>query len=148
MNALRVLYVDDEPDIREIVEMSLGLDPEFEIRTCDSGANALAAAADWFPSVILLDVMMPVMDGPTTLVHLRQNPHTMGIPVLFMTARAQTREVQHFISLGAQGVVAKPFDPLTLAPLVRSHLLAAAVGGALVAVTRDLDQPVSDVGLH
>jgi CheY-like chemotaxis protein len=80
------------------------------------------------PSVILLDVMMPVMDGPATLGHLRRNPQTMGIPVLFMTARAQTREVQHFISLGAQGVVAKPFDPLTLAPLVRSHMLAAPVG--------------------
>jgi two-component system OmpR family response regulator len=128
MTALRVLYVDDEPDIREIVEMSLGLDPELEIRTCASGADGLAAAAAWTPSVILLDVMMPVMDGPTTLAQLRQNPQTMGIPVLFMTARAQAREVQHFISLGAQGVVAKPFDPLTLASLVRSHLRPAAVG--------------------
>jgi two-component system OmpR family response regulator len=67
------------------------------------------------------------MDGPTTLAQLRGNPQTMDIPVLFMTARAQAREVEHFISLGAQGVVAKPFDPMTLASLVRDHLQAAAV---------------------
>jgi two-component system, OmpR family, response regulator len=126
MTALRVLYVDDEPDIREIVELSLGLDPGLEVRTCTSGADGLAAAAAWSPSVILLNVMMPVMDGPTTLAQLRGNPQTMDIPVLFMTARAQAREVEHFISLGAQGVVVKPFDPLTLAVLVRSHLRSAA----------------------
>jgi CheY-like chemotaxis protein len=68
--------------------------------------------------------MMPGMDGPTTLAHLRKNPRTADIPVLFMTARAQEREVQQFIALGAQGIISKPFDPMTLAFLVRSHLQA------------------------
>lgn len=124
MNTIRVLHVDDEPDIREIVDMSFGLYPEFEVRGCASGAEALTAAAQWSPIVILLDVMMPEMDGPTTLAHLRKNPQTSDIPVLFMTARAQTREIEQIISLGAQGVISKPFDPLTLGFEVRNHLQA------------------------
>ena len=122
MNTHRVLHVDDEPDIREIVEMSLGLNAEFELRAAASGAEAIAIAAEWLPSLILLDVMMPGMDGPTTLTHLRNDPRTADIPVLFMTARAQAREVQQFIALGAHGVISKPFDPMTLAFSVRSHL--------------------------
>jgi CheY-like chemotaxis protein len=74
-----------------------------------------------------MDVMMPGMDGPTTLAQLRGSPRTADIPVLFMTARAQAREVERFISLGAQGVISKPFDPMTLAFLVRSHLQAARI---------------------
>ena len=122
MSPIRILHVDDEPDIREIVEMSLGLNADFEVRACACGADAVAAAAEWLPSLILLDVMMPGMDGPTTLTHLREDPRTADIPVLFMTARAQARELQQFISLGAQGVISKPFDPMTLAFSVRSHL--------------------------
>ena len=75
MSSLRVLHVDDEPDIREVVEMSLGLDPEFMIRSCGR-ADALRATAEWPPDLILLDVMMPMMDGPTTLKHLRERPQT------------------------------------------------------------------------
>ena len=128
MSAIRILHVDDEPDIREIVDMSLGLNPDFEVRSCASGMEALVTAAEWSPFLIMLDVMMPDMDGPTTLTHLRENPATADIPVLFMTARAQSREVEHFISLGAQGVISKPFDPMTLAFLVRSHLQAVRLG--------------------
>jgi CheY-like chemotaxis protein len=124
MSAIRILHVDDEPDIREIVEMSLGLNADFDVRACASGADAVATAAEWSPFLILLDVMMPGMDGPTTLKHLRQDPRTTDIPVLFMSARAQAREVEQLISLGAQGVISKPFDPMTLAFLVRSHLQA------------------------
>jgi CheY-like chemotaxis protein len=124
MNAIRILHVDDEPDIREIVDMSLGLNPDFEVRACATGAEAIRAAAEWCPILILLDVMMPEMDGPTTLTHLRKNPQTSDIPILFMTARAQTREVEYIISLGAQGVISKPFDPMTLAFVVRAHLQA------------------------
>ncbi|HWF93767.1 MAG TPA: response regulator [Xanthobacteraceae bacterium] len=124
MSAIRILHVDDEPDIREIVEMSLGLHADFEVRACANGADAIAAAAEWSPSLILLDVMMPGMDGPMTLTHLRNNPRTADIPVLFMTARAQARELQQFIAMGAQGVISKPFDPMTLAFSVRSHLQA------------------------
>ncbi len=124
MNAIRILHVDDEPDIREIVDMSLALNPDFEVRACASGAEGVAAAAEWSPMIILLDVMMPGMDGPATLTQLRKNAQTADIPVLFMTARAQTREIERFIALGAQGVIAKPFDPMTLAPLVCCHLQA------------------------
>ncbi len=124
MSAIRILHVDDEPDIREIVGLSLSLNPDFQLRACGSGADAITAAAAWSPLLILLDVMMPGMDGPTTLSHLRKNPDTSDIPVLFMTARAQAREVEQFISLGAQGVISKPFDPMTLPFLVRNHLQA------------------------
>jgi CheY-like chemotaxis protein len=124
MSSVRILYVDDEPDIREVVDISLGLNPSFEVRACASGAEAVVAAAEWLPFLILLDVMMPGMDGPATLAQLRRNPQTSTIPVVFMTARAQTREVEHFIALGAQGVISKPFDPMTLAFQVQSHLQA------------------------
>jgi two-component system OmpR family response regulator len=124
MSAIRILHVDDEPDIREIVDLSLGLNPDFQVRSCASGDEALAAAAEWSPELILLDVMMPRMDGPTTLSGLRKNPKTTDIPVLFMTARAQPREIEQFIALGAQGVISKPFDPMTLAFTVRNHLEA------------------------
>jgi CheY-like chemotaxis protein/HPt (histidine-containing phosphotransfer) domain-containing protein len=122
MSSVRVLHIDDEADIREVVAMSLGLDPELAVRSCASGGAGLVDAAKHRPDLILLDVMMPVMDGPTTLAHLRDEPQTADIPVVFMTARAQARELEHFASLGAAGVIPKPFDPMTLAAAVRSHL--------------------------
>ena len=143
MSSLRVLHVDDEPDIREVVEMSLALDPEFMIRSCASGADALAASDDWPPDLILLDVMMPVMDGPTTLKRLRERPGTTLTPVVFMTARAQAREIESFVSLGAAGVIPKPFDPMTLAESVRRYVrpsktaMASLRGGFLERARRD-----------
>ena len=122
MTALRVLHVDDEPDIREVVKISLGLDPDVLTQSCSSGQEALAAAVDWAPDIILLDVMMPVMDGAATLVRLRENSRTAGIPVVFMTARAQSRELDLFRSLGAAGVIPKPFDPMTLVASLRTHI--------------------------
>jgi two-component system OmpR family response regulator len=127
MSALRILHVDDEPDIREIVELCLGLDPAFTVRSCASGRDALATAADWSPDLILCDVMMPTMDGPATLARLRECPQTADTPVVFMTARAQRHELEHFKSLGATGVIAKPFDPMTLADAVRCHLRTAGL---------------------
>jgi len=124
MRVIRILHVDDEPDIREVVDMSLALNPDFEVRACSSGAEAIQTAAEWLPYLILLDVMMPGMDGPTTLTELRKNPQTSKIAVIFMTARAQTSEVEQFISLGAEGVISKPFDPMTLAMQVQDHLQA------------------------
>jgi CheY-like chemotaxis protein len=124
MSTIRILHVDDEPDIREVVDMSLGLNPEFEVRACATGEEAIVTATEWSPLLILLDVIMPGMDGPATLAQLRKNPKTSAIPVLFMTARAQAREVEHIISLGAQGVISKPFDPMTLASVVHDHLHA------------------------
>jgi CheY-like chemotaxis protein len=125
MTTLRILHVDDEPDIREVVEISLGLDPGFNTRSCGSGEEALAVAIAWQPDIILCDVMMPVMDGPATLMRLRENALTANIPVIFMTARAQTRELDRFRSLGAVGVIPKPFDPMTLAASVRSYVRPA-----------------------
>jgi CheY-like chemotaxis protein len=125
MTTLRVLHVDDDSDIREVVEISLGLDPGFATRSCSSGEEALVAAIGWQPDIILCDVMMPVMDGPATLMRLRENALTAGIPVIFMTARAQTRELDRFRSLGALGVIPKPFDPMTLAASVRSYVRPA-----------------------
>jgi CheY-like chemotaxis protein len=122
MTAIRVLHVDDEPDIREVVELSLGLDPDLVVRSCASGEEALTVVEDWTPAIILLDVMMPVMDGATTLGHLQSNPRTAHIPVVFMTARAQSRELDLFRSLGAVGVIPKPFDPLALAASLRTHI--------------------------
>ena len=122
---IRILHVDDEPDIREVVEISLSLDPGFTTRSCGSGEEALVVAIDWQPDIILCDVMMPVMDGPATLMRLRENALTADIPVVFMTARAQTRELDGFRSLGAFGVIPKPFDPMTLAASVRSYVRPA-----------------------
>jgi CheY-like chemotaxis protein len=115
----RVLYVDDEPDIREIAELALGLDPEFEVRTAASGAEAIDIAREWQPAIVLLDVMMPLMDGPETLSRLRSFPETLHMPVAFVTARAQRNEIQNFATLDAVGVIAKPFDPITLAVQIR-----------------------------
>ena len=120
MSGCRILHVEDEPDIREVVKISLGLDPDITVKSCESGADALSQAAAWQPDVILMDAVMPVMDGPEILASLRKDMRTAGIPVVFMTARAQVSEVERFLALGAAGVIAKPFDPLTLAKSVRA----------------------------
>jgi CheY-like chemotaxis protein len=120
----KILYVDDEYDIREVAQMSLELDPGFDVKTSASGASAITDAAHWRPDIILLDVMMPEMDGPETLRRLQANPSTSDIAVVFITARTQTHEVEQYKSLGAAGVIAKPFDPMSLAQAVRSFIAA------------------------
>jgi len=122
MTAVCILHVEDEPDIREVVEISLGLDPNFVTRSCSSGHEALVLANDWPADIILLDVMMPVMDGPTTLMRLRDNSKTANIPVVFMTACAQASELDRFRSLGIAGVIPKPFNPMTLVESVRAFV--------------------------
>jgi len=118
----RILYVDDEADIREVAQLSLELDPDLEVRTCASGVEAIEQAAAWQPDLILLDVMMPGMDGPTVLARLRAQDSTEAIPVIFITARTQQSEVCGFQELGVRGVLAKPFDPMTLAVRVHEFL--------------------------
>lgn len=120
----KILYVDDEDDIREIVQMSLELEPEFTVRTSSSGTAALDDAARWQPDLILLDVMMPEMDGPETLRRLADAPETAEIPVAFITARTQTHQVDRYLEMGAIGVIAKPFDPMLLAAEVKKLLEA------------------------
>ena len=124
MSQLKILHVDDEPDIREVAALALSIDPEMEIRSAASGLQALdvLGGGGWAPDVILLDVMMPELDGPGTLQRLRALPAHRQTPVIFMTARAQAQEQQRFIDLGAVAVIIKPFDPMTLAGQVRDHL--------------------------
>jgi CheY-like chemotaxis protein len=122
MATCRVLHVEDEPDIREVVRLSLALDRTLKVKSCDSGREAMVQAIRWRPDVILMDVVMPLMDGPQLLAQLRLSARTAAIPVVFMTARAQAEEVAHFLELGAAGVIAKPFDPLTLAESLRACL--------------------------
>ncbi|QIE56697.1 response regulator [Pikeienuella piscinae] len=122
MSTVKVMYVDDEEDIRQVAEMSLQLDPELDVRTCASGAEALKEARAWRPDLILLDVMMPGMDGPETLTRLRREVTEVSAPVVFVTARTQAYEVDRYVSLGAAGVIAKPFDPMTLAEQAKAHI--------------------------
>jgi CheY-like chemotaxis protein len=126
---LHVLLVDDETDTRQAVEVSLGLDPFFTVRECASGAEALTAALTWRPDLILLDVVMPDMDGLAVLQQLRADKRTASIPVVFLTALPQTSE--RLKILGAAGVIAKPFDSETLAGEIRRFI---AVEGVLFSV--------------
>jgi two-component system OmpR family response regulator len=120
MNTLqRILCVEDEPDIQAIARMALELVGGFQVRVCSSGEQALREAQAFAPDMILLDVMMPGMDGPGTLAALRGLSGLDAVPVAFMTAKVQPHEVAHYKSLGALGVIAKPFDPMALAGQVR-----------------------------
>ena len=120
MSALqRILYVEDEPDIQAVARLALELVGGFTVKVCSSGEEALREADAFAPQMILLDVMMPVMDGPGTLKALRQRPSLHAVPVAFMTAKVQPQEVAHYKALGALDVIAKPFDPMALASQVR-----------------------------
>ena len=118
---MKLLYVEDEADIREIAEFALE-DEGFDILFCESGERALEQANDFQPEVILLDVMMPGMDGPTTLKNLREIPGLQTTPVIFLTAKVQPNEIQDFIAMGAVDVIPKPFDPMTLAEQIHNIL--------------------------
>ena len=102
--------------------LALGLDPDFEVRTAASGAEALELLGRWPVDIALLDVTMPEMDGPTLLERMREVPELRALPVAFVTARAQRSELQTFATLDAKGVIAKPFDPISLASQVRALL--------------------------
>lgn len=115
----RILYVEDEPDIQAVARLSLEMVGGFTVRICSSGQEALDAVTAFAPDMILLDVMMPGMDGPSTLKALRGLPAAATIPVAFMTAKVQPQEIAYFRSLGALDVIAKPFDPMTLSERVR-----------------------------
>lgn len=123
---ITLMHVDDEPDIREVAAMALELDPEISLTSMASGEAALEQlSAGARPDVILLDVMMPQMDGPGVLAALRRMEGLDETPVIFMTARAQSGEIDRFKALGAIGVITKPFDPMTLASQVRDLLAEA-----------------------
>jgi CheY-like chemotaxis protein len=111
----RVLIIDDEEDIREVAALSLQTVAGWDVLLAGSGAAGIARAQEQLPDAILLDVMMPVMDGPTTFRQLRANPKTARIPVILLTAKVQAADQKRFSDLGVSAVMFKPFDPLTLA---------------------------------
>lgn len=115
----KIVYVEDEPDIQVIAKLALETLGGFEVVVCSSGAEALSVIPAMLPDMILLDVMMPGMDGPSTLEELRRLPVCANIPVAFMTAKVQSAEISEFLEIGAIGVICKPFNPMNLAQQVR-----------------------------
>jgi len=119
----KILIVDDEDDIRAVAALCLETIAGWEVLTATSGSEGIRRALENKPDAILLDVMMPEMDGPTTFQHLQQDPHTRSIPVLLLTAKVQGADQRHFADMGVAAVLSKPFDPLTL-----SSQISAALG--------------------
>ncbi len=116
----KILYVEDEKDIQTVARMALEMVGKFTVKACSSGSEAVSAFADFGPDLLLLDVMMPEMDGPTTLGRLRALAGGEGIPVVFMTAKVQPHEIADLKKLGALDVIPKPFDPMTLSDSIRA----------------------------
>ena len=118
----RILIIDDEDDIRQVAALSLETVAGWDVIVASSGAQGLLRAEEHQPDAILLDVMMPGMDGPTTFRELRKNPATAKIPVLLLTAKVQGPDQRRFADLGVEAVLLKPFDPLTLASQMEKAL--------------------------
>lgn len=110
----KILYAEDEPDVQTVVELTIQSMSNYEIKLCDNGKLLLECVEDYNPDLILLDVMMPEMDGPTTFRNLQLNEKTKDIPVIFMTAKAQVHEIEIFKETGVFGIITKPFDPINL----------------------------------
>jgi two-component system, OmpR family, response regulator len=115
-----LLYVDDDADIREIVQMALTLDGDLTVHCSDGGERALLKMRIERPDLVVLDVMMPGMDGPTILARMRDDADLRGIPVIFMTAKASPQDAARLRELSAIGVIAKPFDPMALGAQVKT----------------------------
>jgi len=116
----RILFVEDDPDIQTVAKMAMEAIGGFTVLACGSGSEALARLDEFSPDLVLLDVMMPGMDGPATLAALRRSPTGRELPVVFMTARVQAQEVAAYREMGAEDVIAKPFDPMTLSEQVQN----------------------------
>jgi two-component system OmpR family response regulator len=115
----RILHVEDDRSIQAVAKVALETVGGFQLLSCSGGQEALDKVLAFDPQFILLDVMMPGMDGPQTLLQLRDMLDITRIPVAFMTAKVQPAEVEYYLSLGARGVITKPFDPMQLANQVR-----------------------------
>ena len=122
---LSIIHVEDDPDIREIAKMAFEFAGDYDVQQFEDSAACLAGLNGQVPDVFLLDVMMPGMDGVGLLGELRKSPDYANVPAIFMTARVQASEVQPLLDTGALGVIAKPFDPLELAPQVERLLEGA-----------------------
>lgn len=117
----RVMCVEDDPDIRMILEFSLGPMGGYSVQSCASGQEALDAVTAFAPQLVLLDVMMPKMSGPETLQRMREMACMNGVPVVFVTAKALPEEVEALLAYGATGIIVKPFDPVTLPQDIRIY---------------------------
>ncbi len=115
----RILMVEDDPDIQAVAQLALEALGGFTVEMCGSGGEAVQTALVFAPDLILLDVMMPGMDGPSTLRALREVAQTAAIPVIFMTAKVQASEIAQYKEMGALNVISKPFDPMTLPATIR-----------------------------
>lgn len=122
MTVKRILVVDNERMVQEVAQISLETIAGWQVITASSGQEGLAKAEADQPDAILLDVMMPDMDGITTFKQLQANSATRSIPVILLTAKMQSDEQQHYVELGLNGAIAKPFDPLTLASQIAQIL--------------------------
>lgn len=111
----KVLCADDEEDILAIVQICLEMLPDLQVVCCRDGATAIAEAHRLQPDLVVLDVMMPGMDGPTAMRAIKADPQLKDTPVILMTARVQSAEIDRYLEMGAAGVIPKPFDPMTLA---------------------------------
>ena len=118
----KILLVDDEDDIREVAQLSLEMTAGWEVHTASSGAEGVRVAASERPDAILLDVMMPEMDGPATARALKGAAETADIPIILLTAKVQAADRRRFDDLGVAGVLSKPFDPMELAAQVSAVL--------------------------
>lgn len=110
----KILHVEDEPDIRTITKVALEKIGQLTVESCASGQDALDCINTFAPDMVLLDAMMPEMDGPEVLRRLQAREDTKNIPVVFMTAKVQSAEIEGYKSLGALDVISKPIDPMTL----------------------------------
>lgn len=119
MKLQKIMMVEDEPDIQSIAKLALENIGGFTVEICSSGQEALDNVCKYNPQLILLDVMMPGMDGPTTLKALRQIPEIENTPIIFMTAKVQPQEVANYKALGAVDVIPKPFDPMALSDAIK-----------------------------
>ncbi len=129
MSPKRILLVDDEDDIREVAAISMQAVGGWQVLSASSGTEAIATALAEQPDVILLDVMMPDLDGPATFKLLQEDDRTRDIPVILLTAKAQAADRRSFDELGVAGVLSKPFDPMSLPDQVAALLAAARNGG-------------------
>lgn len=116
----RILLVEDDTDIQAVALLALEAVGGFTVGVCSSGPEALDKVGGFAPDLILLDVMMPGMDGLTTFQALRALPASADIPVVFMTARVQANELAHYKEIGARDVISKPFDPMTMPAALRA----------------------------
>lgn len=110
----KILYAEDEPDIQIVVETIFESFGKYELKTCSDGIEVLDNIKEYQPDLVLLDIMMPKLDGLSVFSKLQENEKTKNFPVIFMTAKVQSHEVESYLETGALGIITKPFDPLNL----------------------------------